>query len=206
MVLFSEQCAFNNSVNSGNMKQRNSLTSNDKQTGRWPADMLDIYKLIYLIWPVWSLQQDRKISNEGPFFRFSWDRQKLLVALPRWRSLCHSLARDQPQPGSFFQRPREAEKRDPGNEVAFRLERRWESEETADQRPQRDSSEETFTSVPYRCVAVNCRNVVDLSKCIFVHNLFLWRLNNHFMKVQQAKWEPIQATVFQEYAVIETVN
>ena len=49
MVLFSEQCAFNNSVNSGNMKQRNSLTSNNKQTGRWPADMLDIYKLIYLI-------------------------------------------------------------------------------------------------------------------------------------------------------------
>ena len=118
MVLFSEQCAFN-SVNSGNMKRRNSLTSiNNKQTGRRPADMLDIYKLIYLIWPVWSLQQDRKISNEGPFSRFSWDRQKLLVTLPRWRSLCHSLARDQPQPGSFFQRPREAEKRDPGNEVA----------------------------------------------------------------------------------------
>ena len=116
MVLFSEQCAFN-SVNSGNMKQRNSLTSNTKQTGQRPADMLDIYKLIYLIWPVWSLQQDWKISNEGPFFRFSWDWQKLLVTLPRWRSLCHSLARDQPQPGSFFQRPREAEKRDPGNEV-----------------------------------------------------------------------------------------
>ena len=43
MVLFSEQCAFD-SVNSGNMKQRNSLTSNNKQTGRRPADMLDIYK------------------------------------------------------------------------------------------------------------------------------------------------------------------
>ena len=99
------------------MEQRNSLTSNNKQTGRRPADMLVLYKLIYLIWPVWSLQQDWKISNEGPFFRFSWDRQKLLVTLPRWRSLCHSLARDQPQPGSFFQRPREAEKRDPGNEV-----------------------------------------------------------------------------------------
>ena len=42
MDLFSEQCAFN-SVNSGNMKQRNSLTSNNKQTGRRPADMLDIY-------------------------------------------------------------------------------------------------------------------------------------------------------------------
>ena len=26
---------------------------------------------------------------------------------------------DQPQPGSFFQRPREAEKRDPGNEVGL---------------------------------------------------------------------------------------
>ena len=48
MALFSEQCAFI-SVNSGNMKQRNSLTSNNKQNGRRPADMLDIYKLIYLI-------------------------------------------------------------------------------------------------------------------------------------------------------------
>ena len=63
-----------------------------------------------------------------------------------------------------------------------------------------------FTTVPYRCVAANCHNVVDLSKCIFVHNLFLWRLNNHFMKVQQAKWEPIQTTVSQEYALMETVN
>ena len=41
--------------------------------------MLVIYKLVYFIWPLWSLQQDWKISNEGPFFRFSWDRQKLLV-------------------------------------------------------------------------------------------------------------------------------
>ena len=37
--------------------------------------------------------------------------------LPRLNSLCHRLSLDQPQPGSFFQRPREAEKRDPGNEV-----------------------------------------------------------------------------------------
>ena len=28
-------------------------------------------------------------------------------------------SRDQPQPGSLFQRPREAEKRDPGNEVGL---------------------------------------------------------------------------------------
>ena len=33
----------------------------------------------------------------------------------------------------------------------------------------------------------------------------LWRLNNHFVKIQQAKWEPIQATVFQECALMETV-
>ena len=79
--------------------------------------MLDIYKLVYFIWPVWSLQQDWKISNEGPFFRFSWD---CWLTLPRWKSLCHSLARDQPQPGSFFQRPKEAEKRDPGNEVVVK--------------------------------------------------------------------------------------
>ena len=44
------------------------------------------------------------------------------LTLPRWKRLCHSLARDQPQPGSFFQRPREAEKRDPGNEVVKALE------------------------------------------------------------------------------------
>ena len=34
--------------------------------------------------------------------------------------MCHRLSRDQPQPGSFFQRPREAEKRDPGNEVGIK--------------------------------------------------------------------------------------
>ena len=39
--------------------------------------------------------------------------------------MCHSLARDQPQPGSFFQRPREAEKRDPGNEVVARTPAYW---------------------------------------------------------------------------------
>ena len=27
------------------------------------------------------------------------------------------------------------------------------------------------TSVSYRCVAASCCNVVDLSKCIFVHNI-----------------------------------
>ena len=44
------------------------------------------------------------------------------VMLPTNRFFCHpdsGWSRDQPQPGSFFQRPREAEKRDPGNEVVM---------------------------------------------------------------------------------------
>ena len=41
---------------------------------------------------------------------------------------------------------------------------------------------------------------------ICTQHTFLWRLNNRFMKIQQAKWEPIQATVSQEYALMETVN
>ena len=39
------------------------------------------------------------------------------LTLPPWKSLCHRWSRDQQQPGSFFQRPREAEEREPGNEV-----------------------------------------------------------------------------------------
>ena len=59
--------------------------------------------------------------------------------------------------------------------------------------------------MPYRCVAVNCSNVVDLSKMYnCTQHTFLRRLNNHFVKIQQAKWEAIQATVSQEYAFMET--
>ena len=59
-----------------------------------------------------------------------------------------------------------------------------------------------FTTVPGRCVNANCRNVVD----IFAQHTctFLWGLNNDFVKIQQAKWEPIQATVFQVYALMKT--
>ena len=39
------------------------------------------------------------------------------LTLPPWKNLCHRWSRDQPRPGSLFQRPREEEKRDPGNEV-----------------------------------------------------------------------------------------
>ena len=57
-----------------------------------------------------------EISKDLSFASVQIDKNCWLT-LPRWKSLCHSFARDQPQPGSFFQRPREAEKRDPGNEV-----------------------------------------------------------------------------------------
>ena len=56
------------------------------------------------------------VSDDLSFASVEIDKNCWLT-LPRWKSLCHRLSRDQPQPGSFFQRPREAEKRDPGNEV-----------------------------------------------------------------------------------------
>ena len=41
---------------------------------------------------------------------------QLRSTLPRWKSLCHSWSRDQPQPGSM-----EAVDREPGNEVVITL-------------------------------------------------------------------------------------
>ena len=38
--------------------------------------------------------------------------------LAPWKNLCHRCSRDQPRPGSLFPTAREAEERDPGNEVA----------------------------------------------------------------------------------------
>ena len=57
------------------------------------------------------------VSDDLSFASVQIDRNYWLT-LPRRKKLCHKLSHDQPQPGSFFQRPREAEKRDPGNEVA----------------------------------------------------------------------------------------
>ena len=56
------------------------------------------------------------VSDDLSFASVEIDKNYWL-ALPQWRNLCHRLSCDQPQPGSFFQRPTEAEKRDPGNEV-----------------------------------------------------------------------------------------
>ena len=41
--------------------------------------------------------------------------------LPMWKNLCHRWSRDQPQPGSLFPMTREAEEKDPGNEVGSAL-------------------------------------------------------------------------------------
>ena len=40
--------------------------------------------------------------------------------LPPWKNLCLRWSRDQPRPGSLFPTTREAEGRDPGNEVGVR--------------------------------------------------------------------------------------
>ena len=56
------------------------------------------------------------VSDDLTFASVEIDKNYWLT-LPRWKSLCHRWSRDKPQPGSFFQRPREAEKRDPGNEA-----------------------------------------------------------------------------------------
>ena len=81
------------------MKQRNSLTSNSKQTGRRPADVLiDLLDIFHLtcVKPTTGLE-----DFERPFASVEMDKNCWLT-LPRWKSLCHNLARDQPQPGSFF--------------------------------------------------------------------------------------------------------
>ena len=60
------------------------------------------------------------VSDDLSFAAVEIDKNYWL-ALPRWRNLCGRLSCDQPQKGSFFQRPKEAEKRDPGNKVAVVL-------------------------------------------------------------------------------------
>ena len=72
-----------------------------------------------------------KENFEGVFARVSMASDQLHFAsleidksyslsLPPWKNLCHRWSRDQPRPGSLFQRPREEEERDPGNEVGHK--------------------------------------------------------------------------------------
>ena len=46
--------------------------------------------------------------------------QNITKTLPHWKHVCKGVPRDQPQPGSLSSMTREAEKRDPGNEVVMR--------------------------------------------------------------------------------------
>jgi len=56
------------------------------------------------------------VSDDLSFASVEIDKNYWLT-LPRWKSLCHRLSRYKPPPGSFFQQPREAEKREPGNKA-----------------------------------------------------------------------------------------
>ena len=60
----------------------------------------------------------RKICWKGGATGFS-SRPNVLEYPPTLRFWMDRRSRDQPQPGSRFQRLKEAEKRDPGNEVGF---------------------------------------------------------------------------------------
>ena len=64
-----------------------------------------------------ELENGKSVASDDLSFASVEIDKNYWLTLPKWKSLCHRLSRDQLQPGSFFQRPREAEKRDPGNEV-----------------------------------------------------------------------------------------
>ena len=75
---------------------------------------LDTYKFIskvYLLVCVYIATSDRL-----SFASVEIDKHYSLT-LPRWKSLGHRWSRGQPQPGSFYERQREALEREPGNEV-----------------------------------------------------------------------------------------
>ena len=57
-------------------------------------------------------------SDDLSFVSVEIDRNNSLT-LPQRKYLCHRGSRDQPPPGPFLKRPREAEKRDPGNEIGI---------------------------------------------------------------------------------------
>ena len=76
------------------------------------------------------------------------------LALPQWRNLCHKLSCDQPQTGSFFQRPREAEKRDPGNEVG----------------PEHGAPKKVLTCVSHVTILAREQNIyLANDNCAFMH-------------------------------------
>jgi len=75
---------------SGNMKQPQQFYFLVKSTGwKWNQRYASIRGInIFLFWPLWSLEQDWRLSKvylpvsglwRSRFFRFSWDRQKLFV-------------------------------------------------------------------------------------------------------------------------------
>ena len=63
-----------------------------------------------------------------------------------------------------------------------------------------------FYSALYVCCCELPEHGGSVKMYICTQHTFLWRLNNHFMKIQQVKWEPTQAAVSQKYVLMATVN
>ena len=66
----------------------------------------------------WSIQYVCQLINREIDKSYS-------LSLPPWKKICHSWSSDQPQPWSFFQRPREAAKREPWIEVGRAVDLRF---------------------------------------------------------------------------------
>ena len=67
-----------------------------------------------------ELENFKRAVSDDLFFASVEIDKNYWLTLPQWNSLYHRLSSDQLQLGSFFQRPRQAEKRGPGNEVELK--------------------------------------------------------------------------------------
>ena len=114
--------------NSSDMKSNSETLSplNSKMTGwNWnQSDTSNIFRLTCVKLKT-ALENFKGVVSDDLSFASVEIDKNCWLPLPRWKSLCHRLSRDQPQPGSFFQRPNLVPRvlwgrvgEDPGNEVA----------------------------------------------------------------------------------------
>ena len=59
----------------------------------------------------------KRVASDGLSFASVEIGRNYSLTLPQWKCSYNRGSRNQPQPGSFFQGSRKAEKRDPGSEV-----------------------------------------------------------------------------------------
>ena len=171
------------------MKQRNS-----KQTGRRPADMLDIYKYIS---SDLCEAYNRTGKHCGKFRRtflslqlrstkiFGWPYPDGKVCVTAW----HVTSRNQGLSSNDQGRQR---REILGTRLSFK--RLWESTKRQDGR-------KVFSWIPDKCVAVNFSDTGDNSKCIFLDTLSFFgdslpkaikrrKTWVDFVRAKRAKWEP----------------